>query len=125
IAIPNAKLANEPIDNISARRKIWYHPIIRLRNDTTHAQVQQVLEGIRNLLDQDEQVLHEGARVRFRDFGEHALKIEVYAYIDTTDWAQFLECAERLNLSILEVIAAAGTRLALPTQAIHLETATT
>ncbi len=125
IAIPNAKLANEPIDNISARQKIWYHPIIRLRNDTTHAQVQQILEGVRNLLDQDEQVLHEGARVRFRDFGEHALKIEVYAYIDTTDWARFLECAERLNLGILEVVATAGTRLALPAQAIHLENAAT
>jgi len=36
IAIPNARLASQPIDNISARSKILYRPTLRLKYDTTN-----------------------------------------------------------------------------------------
>jgi len=121
IAIPNAKLANEPIDNISARRKIRYRPILRLRYDTSPEQMQQVLVGIRELLDSDEKVLAEGQRVRFMEIADDALLIEVNSYVDTTDWTTYLELAEGLNIRILKIVAQAGTKLSLPAKTLHLE----
>ena len=59
IAVPNSKLASEPIENISARQKIRYRPTLRLRYDTTPEQLQQVLEGIRGLLGSHERVLQD------------------------------------------------------------------
>ena len=121
IAVPNARLATEPIDNISAREKIRYRPILRLGYDTTPQQLQQVLEGIRNLLSSDEKVLEENNRVRFKEIADDALLVEVNAYLATTDWPTYLELAEKLNIRILEIIAQAGTSLALPAQTLYVE----
>ncbi len=121
IAVPNAKLASEPIDNISARKKILYRPSLRLRYDTAPDQLQGLLEGIRELLSSHERVLEEGQRVRFNEIADDALKIEVFAYLDTTVWSEYLELAEELNLRILEIVSNAGTSLSLPASTLHIE----
>ena len=121
IAIPNARLANEPIDNISARKKIRFRPTVRLRYDTTPEQLQQVLEGIRDLFSSHEHVLPDSQRVRFYEIADDALLIEANAYVDTTDWARYLELAEELNIGILDIVAAAGTSLSLPARTLHVE----
>ena len=121
IAIPNAKLANEPIDNISAREKILFRPNLRLRYDTTPEQLQQVLDGVRELLSSHESVLQVGHRARFKEIAADALRVEVYAYLNTTDWAAYLELAEDLNMKILGVVADAGTSLSPPARMLHIE----
>lgn len=121
IAIPNARLAGDPIDNISARKKIRYRPILRLRYDATPEQLRQILEGIRNLFSSHEQILPDGQRVRFNEIADDALLIEANAYVDTTDWAKYLELAEELNIRILEIVAEAGTSLSLPARTLHVE----
>jgi len=124
ITIPNAQVANAAIDNISARRKIRFRPILRLRYDTTPEQLRQILGGIRELLDSHEQVLPEDQRVRFKDISDDALLIEVNSYLDTTDWATYLELAEELNIRILEIVTQAGTSLSLPARVLHIEQTT-
>ncbi len=121
IAIPNARLANEPIDNISARQMIRYRPILRLRYDTTPEQMQQVLTGIRDLFSSHEQILPDSQRVRFKEIADDALLIEANSYLNTTDWATYLELAEELNIRILQIVADAGTSLSLPAKTLHLE----
>lgn len=121
IAAPNAKVASEPIDNISARQRILYWPKLRLGYDTTPAQIRQILEGIRNLLANHERVSQEDYRVQFKEIGEDALLIEVFAHLETRVWTEYLELVEELNLQFLEIVAAAGTGLALPAQALHIE----
>jgi len=56
------------------------------------------------------------ARIRFVQFGECSLDLDVVAYIDTTDYGEYLEIAEDVNLRIMDVIKNAGTELAIPTQ---------
>ena len=121
IAVPNAMLVTEAIDNISAREKIWYRPILRLRYDTTPEQLNQVLEGVRDMFTSHERVLQDNHRVRFKEISDDALLIEAYAYLDTTDWAEYLELAEELNIRILEIVARAGTTLSLPARVLHVE----
>jgi MscS family membrane protein len=121
IAIPNAKLASEPIDNISARNKILFRPNLRLRYDTTPEQLQQLLAGIRALFESHERILQEGHRVRFIKIADDALVVELYAYLNTTIWSEYLELAEDLNFKILEIIAQAGTTLSPPARTVHIE----
>ena len=121
IAIPNHRLVGEAIDNISARRNIWYHPILRLRCDTTPEQIRQILEDVRNLLSSHERVVQDNHRVRFNEFAKNSLSIEVFAYLTTTDWNEFLELAEALNLCILEIVSRAGTSLFMPTSSLIIE----
>jgi len=121
IAIPNSLLANEPIDNYSARQKILYRPVLRLRYDSSPQQLEQVMEGIRAVLANHERVLKENTRVRFKEIADDALLIEVYGYVSTTDWAEYLEFAEELNLQIMQVVADAGTSLTPPVKALQIE----
>ena len=121
IAVPNSQLANEAIDNFSARRKILYNTRLRLGYDTPPETVRRVLEGIRKLLAGDDRVIDEGSRVRFVEISDDSLQIEIFTHINTTVWADFLEISEDLNLKILEVIAEAGTSLALPASTLKIE----
>jgi len=121
IAVPNSRLANEPIDNISARQKIRFVASLRLRYDTSPEQLQQLLAGIRDLLTSYERVLPEGHRVRFKEIADDGLLIEVIAHLDTVEWAEYLELAEYLNIHILEIVSKAGTALSLPARALHIE----
>ena len=114
IAIPNARLANEAIDNISARKKIRYRPILRLRYDTQPEQIREILVGIRELFSAHERILRESFRVNFIEIGDEALMIEGSAYLDTVIWSEYLELAEGINLAILDVIEGAGAKLAKP-----------
>ena len=121
IAIPNARLASEPIDNISARKKILYRRNLRLRYDATPEQMQHILDRIRELLSAHERILQDNHRVRFNDIADDALLVEVYAYLDTTVWPEYLELAEDLNMRILEIVAQSGTTLSLPARTLHIE----
>ena len=121
IAVPNARLASEPIDNISARDKVLYNPILRLRYDTTPEQLRQILDGIWDLFATHERVLEDGHRVRFNEIADDALLVEAYAYIDTINWDEYLRLAEELNIQILEIVAQAGTSLSLPARSLHIE----
>jgi len=121
IVAPNAKVASEPIDNISARERILYWPKLRLGYDTTPEQIRRVLEGIREMLANHERVSQDDYRVRFKEISEDALLIEVFVNLETRVWVEYLELVEELNLRFLEIVAAAGTNLALPAQTLHVE----
>jgi MscS family membrane protein len=121
IAVPNHRLVNQPIDNISARGSIWYRQVLSLRYETTPEQLRQVLDGVRNLLSSHERVVQDNHRVRFIEFDEHSLSVEIYAYLTTTDWPEYLELAEQLNIRILEIVSEAGTSLFMPAKALYVE----
>ena len=124
ISVPNHKLAAEPIDNFSARRKFLFNPTIRLRVDSSRSQIDQVLAGVRDMLQGHEKVLQDTPpRIRFQNIGTDALELGVFAYADVREYADFLEVAEDLNLRILGIVERAGSSLALPGQSLVVESA--
>jgi MscS family membrane protein len=121
MAVPNSKLSNESIENISARKKILYWPRLRLNYDTPPEQIRMLLENLRKLLREHDRVLQDTCRVRFVEIADDSLQIEIFVHLDTTVWVEFLELTEELNLRFLEAVADAGTRLALPASAVRIE----
>ena len=121
MSIPNAEFSNLHLDNFSKREKIWYHPRLRLRYETTPDQVRYILVEVRKLLYSHPMVIPDPARIRFVEFGTYSLDLEIFAYIDVTDIDQFMEIAEDLNLRIMDVVRKAGSSFAVPTQTTYLE----
>ena len=66
-------------------------------------------------------VLDDPAKVRFIGFGEYSLNIEVFAYVDLTDWNEFQQVAEDLNLRIMDVVKQAGSGIAKPAQTLYVQ----
>ena len=123
VSIPNSRIAFVEVENISAREKIRFWPTLRLRYDTTPEQLKSIMEGIRALLEQHEQVHEDPIRVRLTDFDEDAILVKIHSFLKTTDYPEFLGIAEELNFEILNIIHSAGAGFALPGKSIYMETA--
>ena len=120
VSIPNGTIAGATLETLSARDKFWFHPEVRLRYDTTPAQLRGVLEGCRRLLASHQSVRLENQRVRFHRVAQYSLDIEIFAYVHARDWDEFLQVQEQLLFGLTEVVERAGTALALPAQTTYV-----
>lgn len=120
VHIPNALFASGAIENLTQRDKILYRTRLRLSYHDTPEQVRQVLTKIRELIDQHEFIDEENSRVRFLEFGEYAQELELFVYIRTMDFAEYLKQVEDVNLRISDAIESAGAHLTVPVKNINL-----
>ena len=116
LTVPNGQLAAMSLENFAARQRILLNQTIGLRYDTTTEQLNDVLGGIRQLLDQHPKIDSGSARVRFVRFGGASVDLELFAYVMTSEFPVFLEIQEDLLLRILRIIEASGSCLAVPFQ---------
>jgi MscS family membrane protein len=121
VHVPNARIAHVEIENFTSRTMIRFWPTLRLRYDTTPAQLRQVLAGILDMLERHDRVHEEPLRVRFTDFDEDAILVKINSFMRTTDFPESLEIAEDLNFRIMEIVHAAGAEFALPGKSIYME----
>jgi MscS family membrane protein len=59
------------------------------------------------------------ARVRLVDLGPYALELEIFAYVRTRDYNEFLAVREDIYLRIMDIVAESATGFALPSQTIY------
>ena len=116
VTVANAEFANLHLDNYSARDRFWYHPTLQLRYETTPDQIRYILVEVRKMLYSHPKVLPEPLHVRFKSFGQYSLDVEVFAYIGVLDYGESLEVAEDLNLRIMDIVTAAGSDFAFPSE---------
>ena len=120
LSIPNGSLATMNIENFSRRDKVLFNTNIRVRLETSPDQVRYLLAEVRKLLYEHPKVETEGARIRFVGFEEGALTLEIFSYILTRDFADFLAIREDLLLRIMYIIESSGTELAFPSSTLYL-----
>jgi len=116
ISVPNGQFSSMALENISGRDKIWFHPTLNLRRDTTSDQLLQVLAALREILIDHPKVEIGGMPVRFIGVGAYSLDVEVVAYVRTSDYDEFLALQQELLLKMLQAVEHAGTGLAVPLQ---------
>lgn len=120
ITVPNADFAKLEITNFTRRDQMLVHTTLRLRYETTPDQLRYVLTRLRELFVAHPKVAADPARARFTGFGESSLHVEIFAYVLTKDYNEFLGIAEDLNLRIMNIVSEAGTGFALPSQTAYL-----
>jgi MscS family membrane protein len=120
VSVPNGHLSSISLENFGVRDKIWFHPTIQLRYETSADQLRYVLAEIRQMLYAHPRVEPQSARIRFAKFGACSLDLEVFAYVQATDYAVFLEVQEDLLLRIMDIVAASGTSFAFPSHTAYV-----
>ena len=120
LSIPNGSLATMNIENLSRRDKILFNTKLGLRYETSPDQMRYVLVQVRRLLYEHPKVETAGARSRFISFDESALSMEIFCYVLTRDFSEFLAIREDLLLRIMDIVTAAGTGFAFPSQTVYL-----
>jgi MscS family membrane protein len=120
VTVPNAQFSNEQIENFGVRDSIRLYAVIKLRYETRPDQMRSLLAELRALLTSHPRVDPQDIRVRLVGFGEHSLDVELFAYVRTTEWVEFLAIREEIYLRVMELVAAAGTSFAFPSQIAYL-----
>ena len=119
VSIPNGEFASLQIENFAKRDRIWLHTTLSLRYETTSEQLRHVLVRVRELLYAHPMVYPDPARIRLVNLGAYALELEVFAYVRTRDYGEFLAVREDIYLHIMDIVAQSGTSFALPSQTIY------
>lgn len=114
VSIPNGTVASAVLENYRQRDKILSRQIVRLRYDLAPDHIRYTLEEIRGVLRDHTRVEDATSRVRLLRFAEYSIEVEVYAYVLTRDYAEFLAIQEEVLLSIADVIERTGAVIALP-----------
>jgi len=120
VTVPNAEFAGTQLENFAKRDRIRLYTTIGVRYETTPEQLRYILVEVRRLLYSHEKVLPEPARIRFVGFGAYSLDLEIFAYVGTADWNEFLGVREDLYLRIMDIVDASGSGFAFPSQTLYL-----
>ena len=121
VSIPNKTVSNSTIDNLSKRSKRKVCQTIRVTYETNTAEVEQLVESIKNIIEQDEGVDKENITVKFSEFGNSSLDIMVIYFTTNTDFKVHMKTKERINLAIMKKMEELGLSIALPTSSIYIE----
>ena len=65
-------------------------------------------------------LLEERARVRFVKYGDYSKDVEIFVYVDTNEVPEFLGIQEDVLLRVQDLIEAAGTDFAFPSQTAYI-----
>jgi MscS family membrane protein len=115
--VPNGSFSAMTLENFDRRDKMLFHVTLNLKRDTTPDQVRILLQSITKIL-KDNSRLEAGALpVRFVGIGSYSLDIEIFVYVRTLNGDEFMKIQQDLFLAIMDAVHAAGTALAVPTQA--------
>jgi MscS family membrane protein len=120
VTVPNADFAKLQLENLAERDRVLLRENLRLRYETTRAQLEAVMSEFEAMLKAHDRIAEEPLRVRFIGFGEYYLEVELYAYAMTDAWPEFLEIREDVLMKVMDIIELSGTRLALPTGVRYL-----
>ncbi|HVO17957.1 MAG TPA: mechanosensitive ion channel family protein [Anaeromyxobacter sp.] len=120
ITIPNGKLADSRSENFAVRDRIRLFTNLALSYGTTAAQMRAVLAGIEEALRKDPRIAADAPSVRFTEFRESALNVEVMAWFATADWAEFARIRQEVYLRFMEIVRGAGAEFAFPVRTVRL-----
>ncbi|THC41217.1 mechanosensitive ion channel family protein [Massilia sp. Mn16-1_5] len=115
VTIPNGDLSARQIENFAARDRFLFNPVIAIDYQVPSAKLREALGIVHGVLAEHDKIA-EGFRARLGRIAERAFNIEVFAYIDVSDFEVNVVIREELLLTIYERLEKAGIGLAFQTQ---------
>jgi MscS family membrane protein len=119
LSIPNGALATMNIENITRRDKIQFNPVLAIRYETTADQLRYLLAEVRRMLYEHPKVESDSASIRFANFDNSALRLEIASYVLTRDANEFNAIREDLLLRIMDIVERSGSSFAFPSQTVY------
>ncbi|MEA1869544.1 MAG: mechanosensitive ion channel family protein [Euryarchaeota archaeon] len=121
VTVPNSRFIKSEIVNFTRmnKRRITFN--LGVSYKTSRKQMEEAVEGIKEIIKKDSDFDHNFYMVNFTEFGAYSLDIFIYCFTKTTVWAEFLAVRERFNLQIMQLLEELGVEIAYPSQTIFVE----
>lgn len=110
LTMPNKKMVDSILDNLSLRTQRKAEIRLELHVRTTSKQIDELIAKIEMLLQQQEEI--ESNTVVLNDLGSKSIIIHVDYFTQTIEFARFQEIKQTINLNILRMMEALGIELA-------------
>lgn len=120
VSIPNAEFSTARIENFAVRDSMRLFLVLQVGYDTSPDQMRYLLTELRRMLYAHPKTLPDPCRVRFVNFGAHSLDLEIFVFIDTSDFNEFTGIREDIFLRIMDIVEASGAYFAYPSQTLYL-----
>lgn len=125
VTVPNARIVDGSVKNISRRPHIRRTMDISVTYDTSPEKMRQAVEIVRGILDEPEikqffDMEKNPPRAAFEELKADNLNIKVFYWYTPPEYWGYLAHAEKINLMLLDRFAAAGIEFAFPTQTVHI-----
>ena len=120
VTMPNKKLVDTELDNLTNReiRRIKFD--INLQYDTPAATTKNVIAAIRTLIENDP-LRYDEVSVYLYELSNYAIVIRVIYFANTAIWKDYMEMREKINYSIIEILERNQVRFAYPIQGVIME----
>mgnify|MGYP001161099892 FL=1 len=120
VTVPNKNIISSELDNLGARpvRRVKFN--IGLTYDATVNNIKAIVNDIQELIDKHPETNNEG-KVRFLNFGASSLDIMVLYYVNSPDWEVLIDTQEKINYSIIDIVAKHKCDFAFPSTSVYIE----
>lgn len=121
VVVPNTTICSQTLVNGTQRTKRLFRFTLGVTYSTSRAQIEQLLQALREMLAANSEVDPESVTVRMEGFGASSIDILVHCYIMHPDLAGFLQAREALELDIMTLMEQLGIEFAFPSQSVYIE----
>jgi MscS family membrane protein len=116
VTIPNSTFSTMTLENYSRRDRMWFHPTIHLRRGTAPNEIRAAMDAITQVLNEHPMVDPTAVPVRFTKMTTESFDLEIFSYVLTPDFNEFLKVQSELLLKVLDHLSALRVVLAVPIQ---------
>lgn len=120
VSVPNGKMAELRLETFAARDRFRLATTLGLTYGTTAAQVRKVRDGVEAALRAHPKIWPDVVSVRFGQFADFSLNVEVMCWFLVKDFEEFKQVREEVLLQFMEIVEQAGSSFAFPTRTVHL-----
>jgi len=117
LVMSNSELTSSRVNNYKRMntRRVVFHFGVEYK--TTPSQLRKIKKIAEGIINEDKHATLD--RVHFHKFGDSSLDFEVVYYVDSNDYAVYMDTQERINLALKEKIEKAGVDFAFPSRTIY------
>ena len=120
ITVPNGELANQRIESFAVRDRMRLATTIGLVYGTTSQQMRDILAALEAILRSHPKIWPDSMTVRFKELAASSLDVEIMAWFQTADGAEFQAIRQDILLDFMAAIERHGSSIAFPTRTVHV-----
>ena len=121
ITVPNNALTDAVVVNLSRMEKRRFDVTLTFTYSTTAGQMREVVQRLRELLQNTDDIDPESVIVHFVDFDSSSLNVRIIAQALLPDFRAFIARKEAIFLDIMEIVEALGIDFAFPSRSLYIE----
>ncbi len=118
VVIPNGELTSSRIRNFKRMEKRRIAFSFGVTYDTPPAQLKKIGKICKDIITEMSHATFD--RAHFKSFGDSSLNFEVVYYVDSGDYATYMDTQQKINIQLLEELAKEKVEMAFPTRTIYM-----